>query len=85
MSIVNIEPYTISFTGTSFQVSIDDFQIGQSITFRLAFYDVDNQYICNKFVKVEGQDYQDLITSGDSDNFIFNFIQNNLGITIILP
>ena len=84
MSFINIQPYTLSYSATSFQVSIDDFVIGTSLTLKLAFYDSENQFINNKYVKVEGQDYQDLIHSGDSDNFIFNFVQNNLGITIII-
>lgn len=84
MSFVSIQPYELTYTATSFQVSIDNFIIGNSLTLRLAFFDADNQFINNKYVKIEGQDYQDLITSQNSDYFILNFVQTSLGITITM-
>lgn len=81
--IIPIQDYNFNITIKSVSVSIDDFVFGTSIRLKINMYDVDNNYIYSKYVEIKDQDYQSMVTSQNSDTFIRNFVQTNLGMTFV--
>jgi len=81
---IPISPYNISLEATSIQVAIDDFQFGSRLVIKISFFDVDNNFLLNYYVKIEGDDYTALTTSSNSDIFIKQFVENKLGISILI-
>ena len=81
--IIPIQDYSFNITIKSISVSIDNFVFGTSIRLKINMYDIDNNYIYSKYVEIRDQDYQNMVTSQNSDTFIRNFVQSNLGMTFI--
>lgn len=81
---ISIEPFNITLTASKVQVYIDDFQFGSHITLKLMLFDDSNNYLISYFVKIEGQDYLNMTTSPNSDEFIKTHVQNILGLTFNL-
>ena len=82
---IGIQPFNISLTASKVQVYIDDFQFGSHITLKLMLFDDLNNYLISYYVKIEGQNYFDMTTASNSDEFIKTYVQNTLGLTFIMP
>lgn len=82
---IGIQPFNISLTASKVQVYIDDFQFGSHITLKLMLFDDLNNYLISYYVKIEGENYLDMTTAPNSDEFIKTYVQNTLGLTFIMP
>jgi hypothetical protein len=79
---LSIQPYNIQLQATSIKVSIDDFVFGTSILLKIMFFDSGNNYLISYYCSIDGQDYQDMTTSQNSDLFIKSFVENKYGLSI---
>lgn len=79
---LSINPYDITLTATSMNVEIYEFQFGSHIRLKLSFFDTNGVFLLYKFVLIDGQNYTDMTTSQDSDAFIKNYVETELGLTI---
>jgi hypothetical protein len=84
MTLISINPYDITLTATSINVEIYEFQFGSHIQLKLSFFDANGVFLLYKLLKIEGQDYTDMTTSGNSDAYIKNYVETQLSMTIIL-
>jgi hypothetical protein len=81
-STIPIQPHDLTLTATSIHVDIYEFQFGSHIRLKISFFDSSNTYLLHKFVMIEGTDYVDMTTGGDSDGYIRAFVEAELGLTI---
>ena len=85
MTLISINPYDITLTATSINVEIYEFQFGKHILLKLSFFDANGVFLLYKLVKIDGQDYTDMTTSGNSDGYIKNYVETTLNMVIVTP
>ena len=67
-------------TAVRFSLDISKMELGVSATFRVSFYDSDNNCISNKYITLEGQAYLDW---GTDDQYVINYVAAELGFTLL--
>ena len=80
---IPIRQYEIKLMAHSMHIQIHEFQFGKHITLKILLFDSDNNYIISYYLPIEGNDYDNMISSSNSDEFIKMYIANILGIYII--
>lgn len=79
MSIIQPFNNTTIQIVTRFSLDISQLLLNTSATFRVTLYDADNAIIDNKFITLEGNDYNNW---SNDDQYVINFIATQLGFVL---
>jgi hypothetical protein len=79
LDIVPVDKTTTK-TITRFTLDISQLTLGESATFRVSMFDVDDKYIDATYVSLEGQAYLDW---GNDDTYVINYVATVLGFTLV--